>query len=158
MQIAALGVSGPSGKPFIEQALASGHTVTALVRDASKVPARDGLTLVVGDAMDAAKVEEVIAGADAVVSYLGPKKGAAPNLLEVTTQHIIRAAQKHGVRRVVIASVAGVAMQEDPKGFFSRVMTGVLKIVLKNLFNNGLNKSKCCAPAVWSGLRCACRV
>ena len=134
MKIAVFGASSPSGKRLVERALAEGHTLQALVRDPAKLEAREGLTVITGDAMDAAKVTATIAGSDAVISYLGPKKGAPKDMLEVSTQNIIDGMKQHGVKRVVIASVAGVAQPEDPKNTFGKVMGAILKVLLKNLF------------------------
>ncbi len=53
----------------MEQALTAGHEVRVLVHDPSKLQTSDERLVVIrGDVLDAAKVEETIAGTDAVLS------------------------------------------------------------------------------------------
>ncbi|MEJ8640437.1 NAD(P)H-binding protein [Streptomyces sp. MS1.HAVA.3] len=60
MQLTVLGATGPIGQQVLQQALAAGHRVTALVRDPARLPQRDEkrVTVVTGDAASAAEVEE----------------------------------------------------------------------------------------------------
>ncbi|MCB0237620.1 MAG: NAD(P)H-binding protein, partial [Anaerolineae bacterium] len=59
MQIAVFGATGGTGQQVVQQALAAGHSVTALVRDPSRLAAQDErLTVVEGDVLDRAKVDE----------------------------------------------------------------------------------------------------
>ena len=61
------------GGYVLEEALARGHTVRALARNAAKLPAYDDrITVVQGDARDPAVVEELVRGSDVVISALGP--------------------------------------------------------------------------------------
>lgn len=115
MHIAVFGGTGRVGGRFIEYALAAGHTIIALVRDPTKLAPRAGLTVVQGDVLDAAKVAQVIAGTDAVVSGLGGAGVEDPG--EAQSQgmrHIIAAMQQHGVRRVL--GVAGGGILNSTEG------------------------------------------
>ena len=58
----------------MNKALATGHEVHALVRDPSKLEARDGLTSLSGDAGHIDDVRKLIEGVDTVVSALGNVK------------------------------------------------------------------------------------
>ena len=72
MKIAVFGATGGTGKQVVQQALAAGDQVTALVRDPAKLAVDSAnLTVVTGNVLDAAKVEETLQGADAVVVSLG---------------------------------------------------------------------------------------
>ena len=73
MKLAIFGGSGRTGKPLVERALAGGHDVAILVRDPAKAPAESQhLTVVTGTVRDQAPVEQVIRGAQAVISI--PKR------------------------------------------------------------------------------------
>ncbi len=72
MKIALIGASGRVGRRVLEEALARGHQVTAVVRDPAKVAARPGLTVARGDAADPAGLAAALAGHDAVVSAVSP--------------------------------------------------------------------------------------
>lgn len=115
MHIAVFGGTGRVGGRFIEYALADGHTVKALARDARKLAPRAGLEVVQGDVLDAATVASVIAGADAVVSGLGGAGVDDPG--EAQSQgmrNIIAGMQRHGVRRVL--GVAGGGILNSTEG------------------------------------------
>jgi putative NADH-flavin reductase len=109
MNIALIGATGSVGSRVLEEALRRGHSVTAVVRDPSKLPARPGLTVARGDALDAADLAKRLAGHDAVVSAYNPG-WTAPNLRESTVKAyrgIVDAAKSSGVKRLVVVGGAG---------------------------------------------------
>ena len=66
MKLSVLGAAGATGMPLVEQALAAGHEVTALVRSGQKVTITNpNLHVVEGDATDRAAVSEAMNGGDA---------------------------------------------------------------------------------------------
>src|SRR5260221_12513633 len=72
------GASGRVGKHLVEQALAAGQDVEAVVRDAGRLPLRHPrLTVTVADVLDPRAIEPAVADAHAVASPLGPRKGGA---------------------------------------------------------------------------------
>ena len=117
MNLAIFGASGRTGRPLVEQALAAGHTVQALVRDPAKLPiSNERLTVIQGDALDPQAVERTVDGADTVLSALGQTKGSPKNTQTVATQNILAAMKQHGLRRLVSLTGAGVqAPQDKPK-------------------------------------------
>ena len=63
MKIVVFGASGRMGIKVVEQALEAGHLVTAFLRTPSKIAIQHpNLTLFQGDVLDAAAVENAIAG------------------------------------------------------------------------------------------------
>lgn len=68
MKIALIGATGHVGHYFLNEALQRGHAVTALVRDPSKLAARDGLGVVQADVSDPAQVASAVAGHEVVIS------------------------------------------------------------------------------------------
>jgi putative NADH-flavin reductase len=110
VHIAIFGASGRTGQILTLQALAAGHTVTALVRRPEVFPLRDPHLIVhQGDAFDAATVESVLAGADAVLSVLGVPFGRKPiTLYSEGIANIIRGAHRQGVRRLICVSSTAV--------------------------------------------------
>ncbi|HEY8478080.1 MAG TPA: SDR family oxidoreductase [Chloroflexota bacterium] len=130
MKIAVFGATGRTGRPLVEQALSEGFDLRALVRDVSRLPVKhERLQVVVGDVMDPQAVEETVAGADAVVSVLGPAPGAPRDLLSVAAANIVAAMKKHGVRRLVALTGAGVADPEDPPSLGRTIMVALLKLL-----------------------------
>ena len=133
MHLALFGGTGRTGRPLIDQALAAGHTVTALARTPSALASRPGLTVVQGDVLDPAAVAHVVDGAEAVVLTLGPTKGAPPDMMARAAQNVIAAMREHGVARVVTETGAGVADPQDPGGLGPAFMSGVMKLVAGKL-------------------------
>jgi putative NADH-flavin reductase len=130
MHLTVFGASGRTGKPLVEQALAAGHTVTAFVRDAARLPmTHERLQIVVGDVADSNAVGRSIEGADAVLSVIGHVKGSRKDIQTVATDVIIRAMQTHNVRRLISLTGAGVpAPQDQPK-----LLDRIIKLALQTL-------------------------
>ncbi len=114
MQIAILGATGGIGGHVLDWALQAGHPVHALARDPQALSPAAGLTVTRGDALDETAVAEVIDGADAVVSALGPRGAKAPGLLAGAAGNAVAAMQKTGARRLVCVSAAGAYITGDP--------------------------------------------
>ena len=115
MHLALFGATGRVGGRVLEYALAEGHTVTALVRDAAKLAPRSGLTIVDGDVLDPASVAKAVRGADAVMSTLGNAGLQEPGTaVSEGMRNIAQAMLDAGIRRVL--SVAGGGILDSPHG------------------------------------------
>jgi uncharacterized protein YbjT (DUF2867 family) len=114
MQIAILGGTGGIGGHLLSWALDAGHPVRALARSPEALPRRAGLTVIRGDALDAAAVAEAVAGSGAVLSALGPRGVKSPSLLAGAAANIVAAMDKTGARRLVCVSAAGAYIAGDP--------------------------------------------
>ena len=132
MKLIVFGASSPTGKLLVEKALAAGHNVTAFVRDASKLGiTNEKLMVVTGDALNPAQVDDVVNGSDAVLSTLGPK-GKPMVMAAESTKNIVSAMEKHGVKRLAVVSVAGIAVPQDKRGF--NLISVLIKFFLKGVF------------------------
>ncbi len=128
MKLAVFGASGRTGRLLVEQALAEGHEVKALVRDPSRLSTRhDRPTVVRGDVLDAPKVDETVAGTEAVLSVLGQTKTSPKDVLTRGTKNIVAAMERHGVRRLVSLTGAGVRDQRDRPKLVDEAIVFVLK-------------------------------
>ncbi|HTW47784.1 MAG TPA: NAD(P)-dependent oxidoreductase [Acidobacteriaceae bacterium] len=105
MNIVLFGASGMIGSRVLREAVSRGHSVKAVVRDPSRVAAERGVTVVKGDMTDAARVAEVVAGADAVVSAYSPGQGTEKQLLPAVGT-LVAGARQAGVKRVLIVGGA----------------------------------------------------
>lgn len=114
MRVALLGGSGRIGRDVLTWALEAGHEVAALARDPASLPGATGLTVITGDATDAGAVAEVLAGADAVVSALGPRGVQTPALLGTAARAIVTGMERSGARRLICVSAAGAFIEGDP--------------------------------------------
>lgn len=114
MQLTIFGASGGTGRRLVEQALAAGHTVTAVVRDPARLPVRhDQLKLVAADVLDPEAITPAVADADAVVSALGPRSSRnRSSITSAGTASILKAMQTAGSSRLVVVSAAPVASDD----------------------------------------------
>jgi putative NADH-flavin reductase len=151
MKLTLFAATGGIGGQILEQALAAGHEVTAVVRDPGKLaPSRNGVRVVAADlaAPDAAVLESAVAGADAVLSGLGPRAMAKVGVAEHGTRAIVRAMEATGVRRIVVVSAAPISTvpspgrphppRQDPgEGFFMRhLLTPFARTVMRERYDD----------------------
>jgi uncharacterized protein YbjT (DUF2867 family) len=120
MNLLVLGATGRTGRLVVEQALAAGHTVTALVRSPQKLTTDNSkLRVVIGEATDASAVSRALQGADAVISTLGGNG----SVIADSTQAIVAAAREAGVSRVVMLS--SWVVERDRMDAATRLFTGI---------------------------------
>jgi putative NADH-flavin reductase len=133
MKIIVFGASGRMGLKVIEQALEAGHIVTAFLRTPSKIVLQHpNLTLFQGDVMYAAAVENAIAGQEVVFSVLGPTRPPTPDMMETAAKNIVVAMQKHGIRRIISTTGAGVPQPEDQPKVADRLVNAMLNLLQKS--------------------------
>ena len=106
MKIALIGATGNIGAKILNEALARGHQVSGIVRNADKLQARGGLTAHQCDLADEKKLAGVIRGNDAVIVSV------RHDLNDV--RHVYAACKAAGVKRVLV--VGGAASLEVAPG------------------------------------------
>lgn len=135
MKIVVFGASRGVGLSIVEQSLQAGHTVTAFVRTPSRFTVEHpNLTVFQGDSMDATVVQKAIAGHDAVISVLGPTRPPVPGMMETSAKNIVAAMKKHGVRRLVSTTGAGVRQPEDRPKLADHLISALLKLLAKDVW------------------------
>src|SRR5947209_4729636 len=100
-----IGATRHTGKHLVQQALAAGHTVTALARDPARLDVQhERLSVVRGDVLDPATLAPAMAGQDAVISSIGVTSRGPTTLYSDGMRHIIQAMHATGVKRLVAVS------------------------------------------------------
>ena len=133
MKILVLGSTGKTGRCVVEQALARGWQVAALVRNPGRLNvAHAQLTVVSGDMMDAASLTAAIGTqCDAVVSALGVYAKQPTTALTDATRLQVDAMRKLGCTRIVVVSSLGAGNSLGQGTLFVRaIQRWVLKHVL----------------------------
>lgn len=125
MRIAVFGATGATGREVVQQAVAAGHEVTALVRRPGGLVAHDRLRIVVGGLDGQDGVDSVIAGQDAVISALGTTEKGPVTVCTDGVQAILTAMIAHTVRRLVVVSAHGAADSHDRSLYVLAVWAGV---------------------------------
>ncbi len=115
MRIAVFGASGGTGREVVHQALAAGHDVTAMIRNAGTalLEANPHLHIVVGDFSRQEIVQQVVSGQDAVISALGTNEKGPVTVCTDGVQAILAAMKSEGVRRIAVVSAHGAAESHD---------------------------------------------
>ncbi|MFI8170839.1 NAD(P)-dependent oxidoreductase [Streptomyces sp. NPDC085931] len=119
MNVTVFGATGAIGSLTVTELLQRGHQVTAYARNPQKIPAAwgDRVHVVIGEMSDADAIDSAVAGADAVVSALGPSMDRKVTGLPLVagTGHILAAMKRHNVRRYIgHATPAILDPQEKP--------------------------------------------
>jgi len=143
MRITIFAATGGIGRCVLDQALAAGHEVTAVVRDPSKVPSAVHTVRADLSSVEPGVLETAVGGADAVLSGLGPRNARHANgITSSGTKAIIDAMKSTGTRRIVVVSAAPVSTTPSPdrpnpprhdpaEGFVMRtVLTPIIRRVL----------------------------
>jgi uncharacterized protein len=113
MRIVLYGATGMVGTRILKELLSRGHTVTAVVRDPSKLKAQNNLTIEKGDLLDADSIAKLAKGSDVVVSSYGPPSGAqGPDPAKVgqlvdAVRTLISGVRRAGAPRIIMVGGAG---------------------------------------------------
>ncbi|WP_328471140.1 NAD(P)-dependent oxidoreductase [Streptomyces sp. NBC_00448] len=124
MRLAIFAATGGIGTQLLAQALAGGHSVTAVVRNPAKLGDHAGrddaagrdVHVVTADlsAPDPEVLARAVKGADAVLSGFGPRGRADAGHTGSGTRAIVEAMRTSGVRRIVAVSAAPVSTTPSP--------------------------------------------
>ena len=128
MRLAILGGTGGIGSYLVNWAVDAGHPVHVLARSPAAVPRRGRVTVTQGDATDPAAVADTVAGADAVLTALGPRGAKSPDLLATAAAHVLAAMVKTGARRLISVSAAGAFIRQDAEA------GALVKLILPRIF------------------------
>ncbi len=134
MRIAVFGATGDTGLQLVDQALERGWEVIASTRDEGALVAQGGLSVVIGDPLDAAVAGQVIGGCDAAISVLGFRRHvrgpATTTLYSDSARTFVAAMDAQGCRRLIYTTSAGVEL-DDPSELWP------YKHIVKPLWLNG---------------------
>lgn len=139
MKITVFGASGRIGGEIVRQAAAAGHDVTAVVRRGSAVAdAPDDLRLVEVDGIDdPEQLVEAVAGRDAVLSGLGPRRRSDAGVAAPMTRVLLDAMDRADVHRVLVVSAAPLGAPHPEDGFASRrMMYPLIRSLLRPVYDD----------------------
>ena len=150
MKITVFGATGGVGRQVVEQAVAAGHDVVAVVRDPGSLP--ESVAFVRAD-LSTATVDQVtraVQDSDAVLSCLCPrsKAEAQAGIVTTATRLIIDAMKEAGPRRLIVISAVPVGTTASPARptppaadpgdgwMVTHVMTPIVKMFFKDTYRD----------------------
>lgn len=128
MKVIIFGATGTIGRLVVEQALATGHQVTAFARNPQNLKLQhQSLTRYAGDASNAADVADAIKGHETVIITLGSGMSRKSRIRSFGTANIIAGMKQHGIDRLICQSTLGAHESWENLNFFwKRIMFGAL--------------------------------
>lgn len=153
MKLVVFGSTGGIGTQVVEQALAAGHTVTAVARRASAITLRhEHLEVLQGDVLEPQTIRGAIAGQDVVVSAVGVRNRAPTTLYSEGVSNMIQAMQSAHVCRLICVSAGGL----EPGPLWQRLIAKpILWTVLKEMYRDLVRMEAVVerSPVDWTILR-----
>ncbi len=118
MKIIVFGANGGIGSKVVQQGLAEGHQMTAVVRRPESITIQHPqLKVVQGDVLKPETIQAPMAGQDAVISAIGITKNEPTTVYSGGIANIIRAMQATGVQRLMCISASGL----DPGPLYQKI-------------------------------------
>jgi putative NADH-flavin reductase len=113
MNILVIGANGGIGRQAVEQALAAGHHVTALVRNPANLPlTHPHLEIIQGDVMQPGSLGSVVEEKDAIISAIGVKGGLMGDkpttLYSQGNANLLQVMEQKGVGRAFFISSSAI--------------------------------------------------
>jgi len=148
MKLTIFAATGGIGRLILDQATAAGHDVTVVVRNPAAVSQHVRTVTADLATTEPAALASAVAGADAVLSALGPRSKADYGIATAGTRAIVGAMQEAGVRRIVAVSAAPVGTVPSPRrpappkhdpgdGFFMRhLLSPLVMAALRDLYKD----------------------
>jgi putative NADH-flavin reductase len=108
MKIALFGATGHIGQGILDEALARGHDVVAIVRDPARLAQQHAkLKVVTGDVADAASWLDAVRGADAVIASLSARRDGNFDSVPANAGVLLDQVPKAGVKQLLWVGGAG---------------------------------------------------
>ena len=144
-RVVVFGASGGVGRRVVEQALARGLDVVAVVRSPGKLTVTDPrLTIVTAELSDRGAIAAAVRGADAVISALGPsldRKATGMPLVE-GTRNIVDGMQAAGVRRYVGMATPSLRDPRDGRSLIGTLVQTMGRVTLARAYRELLAMSE----------------
>lgn len=121
MNVSVFGAAGRTGREVVDEAIARGHTVTAVARRSPDPPLNAAAATVIADARDTAAVSSALEDVDAVLSAMGPVGDQPGSSYSDGIAALVKSMEASTVRRLVIAANARVLDDRPLEGPYAAV-------------------------------------
>ena len=121
--ILVLGGTGSCGRYFVKQALDEGCSVRVVTRDPEQITPdtyswaeHSNLKIIKGSGQDVDVLQDACRDVNAVVSFVGPQRGAESSSLPAVIRNTVAAMRAHGIRRLIVQTGGFVRLAGEPVG------------------------------------------
>ncbi|MEU6165401.1 NAD(P)-dependent oxidoreductase [Streptomyces tanashiensis] len=156
MKLTVFGATGGIGQEIVRQALASGHEVTAVVRDPARLTATGTrLTVLRADLTDPGALRGAVAGRDAVLSGLGARSRADAGVAARLTRSVLTAMEAERTRRLLVVSAAPLGPVPDGQALVDKAVLTIVNSVLKDVYADlrVMESDLAASDADWTSVR-----
>ena len=137
MKLTVLGATGKVGSEIVRQAAATGHEVTAVARDPTRLalPPQPVDVHHLPDIDDPDALSGAIVGRDAVLSALGPRSRKNAGIMARLTDAILDAMALADVRRLVVVSSSQLGPLPEGESFgYAKIVTPLVRAILNDVY------------------------
>ncbi|MFB7370455.1 NAD(P)-dependent oxidoreductase [Streptomyces sp. NPDC056222] len=137
MKLTVFGATGGIGQEIVRQGLASGHEVTAVVRDPARFTVTgERLEVHRADLRDPDSLRGAVTGKDAVLSGLGARRRADAGVAAKLTRSVLAAMDAEGVRRLLVVSAAPLGPTPDGQTVLDKAVLAIVNSALKDIYDD----------------------
>ncbi|WP_405806765.1 NAD(P)H-binding protein [Streptomyces sp. NBC_00210] len=137
MRLTVFGATGGIGQEIVRQALASGHEVTAVVRDPSRFPITGpDLQVFKADLKEGESLRAAVVGRDAVLSGLGARRRADAGIAAKLTRSVLWAMEAEETRRLLVVSAGPLGPAPEGTPLLDRTMLAVINTLLRDVYDD----------------------
>jgi putative NADH-flavin reductase len=128
-KVAVIGGAGKSGQ-FLTRALLNRHfNIRMLLRHPeNRIMDNPLVEIVTGDARDPLAVMELLQGCETVINTIGQPKGETVSVFSAAGKNIMRAMDRHGMKRYIVLTGLTVDVPGDQKGIYAAGGTQWMKM------------------------------
>ncbi|MFE5482064.1 NAD(P)-dependent oxidoreductase [Streptomyces sp. NPDC056527] len=156
MKLTVFGATGGIGQEIVRQGLATGHEVTAVVRDPARFTVTgERLTVHRADLTDPGTLRAAVAGKDAVLSGLGARSRADAGIAAKLTRSVLAAMDTEGVRRLLVVSAAPLGPTPDGQTVLDKTVLAIVNSVLKDVYDDlrAMERDLAASATDWTSVR-----
>lgn len=147
MRVLVIGATASCGHELLRQGVEGGHSMIAFARRPENIalPLKGKVLCVRGDVYSLESLEHAVAlhKPDAIINIIGHVQGSPANLLEVSSENLVYACNKYGVRRLLALTGMGVPQPGDEPKFSDRFFGFLLRTLVPTVLSDQRAAMEC---------------
>lgn len=137
--VAVIAANGRTGQAFVRATLDAGLTVRAGYHNKNSLPRHQNLVAVRCDATNEDDVQQLLSGADGVVSLIGHVRHSPPNAQTDSMRVVEKVMNELGIKRIISLTGTGVRFPGDTPSLLDRLLNLSIKLIDPERIRDGIN-------------------